>query len=779
MKITIDTQKQTAPLGDLFGIFFEDLNHAADGGLYAELVENRSFEFCPVDNEKYNALTGWERLGAAELTVLTDRPFCDKNPHYLRLTAQSTGDGLFNAGFNGGMAFAENAGYRFACYARAVGQADEEMTVSLRSGRGETYQAQTIRVHPGDWQKYTLSFTAPCTDRTGRLCLTLAGGGAVELDFISLFPKDTYKGRENGLRRDLAEKLEALHPKFMRFPGGCLIHDGALDPDARDSQYRWKNSIGPVEQRPARRNNWGYNQTLGLGYFEYFLLCEDIGAKPLPVLPGGFDPHHNRAAGGAALQAYVQDALDLIEFANGGADTVWGGKRAALGHPAPFGLTYLGIGNEEVGEPFFERYPLFHKAIKEKYPTVKIIGTSGPFAAGPEYDRGWRSAREEGADLVDEHYYQAPEWFLANHHRYDAFPAGPKVFLGEYASQDNTWYNALVEASYMVGLQNNARAVGLACYAPLFCNADLVNWRPDMIWFDQDRVMLTPNYYVQSLFMNHQGDALLSQTITGAAAPAVLEPHPDTLPGEVWIANNSSEVAFTDLQIVSGTDGSSAALPDERLDAGHPSKRLGKTDGAAYTIRLKAKETAGFKGFSVQFGRRGEGEYLYWKLGGWANGDCMIGQVSGGRDSVLTQGAFSVEKDRLYTLEIQVRGRHVACLLDGRLMVETEVLPVVAEQAYVTASVEAATGDVLVKLVNVLPGAQSIALCLDPENAADWSGSQFCLSGHQKNDRNTLGKPEKLGPAKESPVALTGGVLTLQLPPESVSVLRVRKEMTI
>lgn len=251
-------------------------------------------------------------------------------------------------------------------------------------------------------------------DTTGRACL----------DFVSLFPEDTYKGRENGLRRDIAEYLEALHPKFMRFPGGCLIHDGSLNKDDRDSTYRWKNTLGDVMNRPPRRNNWRYNQTLGLGYYEYFLFCEDIGAEPLPVLPAGYNPHSGQGVPIDELGEWIDDALDLIEFANGGTDTEWGGVRASLGHPEPFGLKYIAIGNEEVGQGFFDRYDYFHKAIRDRYPEIKIINSAGPFNHGSEYDRGWASAKKNGSDIVDEHYYMTPEWFITNYDRYAGFPGG-------------------------------------------------------------------------------------------------------------------------------------------------------------------------------------------------------------------------------------------------------------------------------------------------------------------------------------------------------------------
>lgn len=341
---------------------------------------------------------------------------------------------------------------------------------------------------------------------------------------VSLFPEDTFLNRQNGLRKDIAEMIADLHPKFMRFPGGCLVHDGSLNENDRDSMYRWKKTLGPIEKRPARRNNWGYNQTLGLGYFEFFQFCEDIGAKPLPVLPGGWDPHHKRAVPVSMIKEWIDDALDLIEFANGDIDTEWGKKRADLGHPEPFFLEYIGIGNEEVGEEFFERYTYFHEAIRKKYPEIKIINTAGPCAGGIAYEMGWESAEKHGSDLIDEHYYQAPEWFIANHHHYDNYNGRTtKVFLGEYASKDDTWYNALVEASYMIGLEKNAESVGLACYAPLLCHTDYINWKPDMILYDNNRVFGTPSYYVQKLFMRNQGEQELTVSINTDIENEVIE----------------------------------------------------------------------------------------------------------------------------------------------------------------------------------------------------------------------------------------------------------------
>ena len=768
MILTVHTQKETNELGDLYGLFFEDLNHAADGGLYAELVQNRSFEFDPIDNPAYNGLTAWEATGGAVLAVRKGGAVSEKNPHYLEITAAGQEEaGVQNLGFNDGIPLWKGAGYYFACYARGDAAG---IRVSLRSKEGAVYQEKSFPL-TSCWEKYETVFTAPVDDWTARLAVTVEGGGKVHLDFVSLFPQDTYKGRRNGLRKDLAEALEAMHPKFLRFPGGCLVHDGALDPDARNSQYRWKNSIGPVEHRPARRNNWRYNQTLGLGFYEYFQFCEDIGAKPVPVLPGGYNPHSGDAAEGAALEAFVQDALDLIEFANGGTDTPWGTKRAELGHPAPFGLEYISIGNEEVGQPFYDRYPLFYRAIKEKYPDMKVIGTSGPFCSGPDYDRGWRSARIDGAELVDEHYYQSPEWFIANHHRYDNFPKGPKVFLGEYASKGNTWYNALVEASFMVGLERNARSVGLACYAPLFCNVDYCNWQPDMIWFDNHQIMYTPSYYVQKLFMEHQGDVLLEQELRDCGGPAKLCPFADSLTGGLALSGNESTVEFSDIVLINLDTGEQRRLPGPVVCEGAEIKALGQVEWTNYAVTLQAKELEGRKGFHIYFAWQDQDNTCLWQLGGWNNDYSIFSEIISGRNSSLTQRQRKVEKGRVYSLELRVQQRHVFAYVDGEKELETEILPVLAEPLYAVSSRDRRTGDVILKLVNILPQSQSLTVELD--GTASTTGIAYLMGGYALDAQNVLGEPETIAPREET-VSFEGNVFQWTVPPESVCIFRLR-----
>lgn len=775
MKLTINTRNEKAELGSMFGIFFEDLNHAADGGLYAELVRNRSFEFAPVDHPDYHALTAWEIFGDEDFTevyVTEGDAVSSKNPHYLVVKVKESGReaGVVNCGFNSGIPYRAGETYYFTCFVRAaVGCQTVKVLISLCAVDGSIYEEQELKA-TDRWEKQELTFLAPETDMSGRLKLTVCGEGEANFDFVSLFPADTYKERRNGLRRDLAEALEAMHPKFMRFPGGCLVHDGSLNAEDRNSQYRWKNSIGPLWERPARRSNWGYNQTLGLGYYEYFLLCEDIGAKPVPVLPGGYDPHHHQAADGEQLQEFIQDALDLIEFANGTEDTVWGKKRAEMGHPKPFGMEYLGIGNEEVGEAFFERFPLFQKAIKEAYPKLRLIGTSGPFAAGKEYERGWRSAVEDGADLVDEHFYQSPEWFIANIDRYNKFlPEMPHVFLGEYASKDNTWFNALAEAAFMTGLQNNAPAVELACYAPLFCNVDYVNWKPDMIWYDNHQVMHTPNYYVQKLFMEHQGDVLLEQTwehMPQSVSIGIDEQR--RMHGAVVLSGDETELEFTEIILTDEDCGKSMRIPQIHLGISETSESLGTFTGNNYTIRLKVREISGWKGFKISFAQKDKTNRLFWQFGGWENADSMIGEDIQGNNSVLTQRSRSVEQNRIYDVEIRVRGRSVLVLLDGKEELQTEVRPVLAQPLYSTASRDADTGEIILKLVNLLMQEQETEICL--QDIEEATGTAYVIEGYERDDTAHMGENGKFSP-EEKRLAVMPGTFRWKIAPQSVCIL--------
>lgn len=769
-KLTI-TNERGALTGDFYGIFFEDINHAADGGLYGELVRNRSFEFSPIDNPSYNGLTAWmehEPEGTRVSLSIGNRDFADKeNPHYLVMLAETDGKeaGVKNEGYNSGLPLYRDEEYIFTMRARA--SAGETVKVSLIGVGGEIYASCEFTLTE-KWADYSAVLKSCGEDFSARLLLSLNKTGKVYFDFVSVFPKNTFKRRKNGLRSDIAEMLADLKPKFVRFPGGCLIHDGSLNADDRDANYRWKKTIGDVKRRPARRNNWRYNQTLGLGYYEYFLFCEDIGAEPLPVLPAGYNPHSRQGVPFDELGEWIDDALDLIEFANGGADTKWGAKRAELGHEKPFNLKYIAIGNEEVGQGFFDRYDYFHKAIREKYPDIKIINSAGPFNHGSEYDKGWESARKNGSDIIDEHYYMTPEWFIANYHRYDSFSADEtKVFLGEYASWDNNYKSALAEAAYMTGLENNAHAVALVCYAPLLTNVQYTNWEPDMIWFDNHRVYGSANYYVQKMFMNNLPTQLLKTEKTGLDKTELIGD--GKICGGIEIAADRCGAEFYDIKITDNETGAVKSY-DKINFANGGEKALDEISSGHYTVELKAKRLSGDLGFKLTFAKRADRERYVWSIGGWQNQDCLIDKVEG-HGSCLTQSRFSVETGVEYSLKLIVDGRQLKTYINGKLWNDIEDKQLVIEELYHTAGIDDVTGDIIVKAVNVK--STPVKSVLELPFIEKISGSIEILSGYEDNDRNSFDEPERVSPVSES-IASDTNSIELEFAPKSVNIIRIK-----
>jgi alpha-L-arabinofuranosidase len=777
MKLIIEPDNKKEELGDLYGIFFEDINHAADGGLYGEMVQNRSFEYDVIDNADYSHLTAWEKIensGTVKLVIETGNPVSHKNPHYLGMDIifPGTDVGVQNTGYNSGFAFRNGAKYRFSCYARREQDFDKPIKVSFRSNDGRIYAEKEFLA--GDtWQKYEFEIQCNEEDYNGRLAITAGGRGKLYFDFVSLFPCDTFKNRRNGMRADIANLLADMHPKFMRFPGGCLVHDGSLDADARDSQYRWKNTVGELTKRPSRRNNWCYNQSLGLGYFEYFQFCEDIGAKPLPVLPAGYDPHHHREIPMDRLTPWIDDALDLIEFANGGTDTRWGAVRAEMGHDKPFNLEYIGIGNEEVGEGFPERYKAVCSAVKAKYPDIKVIGTSGPFAAGSEFERGWKCARETGTSLVDEHYYMTPEWFIANNHRYDAYDRNePRVFLGEYASWGNTWYNALVEASYMTGLERNAGAVGLACYAPMLCNVDYINWQPDMIWFDNHRAYGSANYYVQKLFMNNLGDCLIDIKAVELPDLSGENKFSDKISGKIRLSGVESSVSYRDISVTNDDTGEVMTFSDCSLKLGETSE-LADIDWRNYTLSLKATEDEGLKGFNIDFGFKDKDNHFLWLLGGWQNQDTAVTERISGRNADLSQCQFSVERKREYNLRLVVKGRHISTYIDGEPVHDAQSRLAIKEPLYYTASITENDDEkeVILKAVNLRDTAQAAEVQIENHDVCEIKVYQ--MQGWDLDAKNDFDNPTLISP-KEWTFAADGDGFSFEFPKESLTVFKFK-----
>lgn len=513
---------------DLFGIFFEDINYAADGGLYAELIQNRSFEYSPGDRKGWNSLTAWEYLtegfAYGTISVETQSPLNENNRHYVVLNIEDAGQdglGLKNSGFDGIVVRAGEK-YDFSAFVRQLSDQSIPLDIKLLGKKGVVIGETTFSTQSKEWKKYSATIIASQSEDSASLVIIAKGKGKLALDVVSLFPQKTFKNRPNGLRADLAQTIADLKPKFMRFPGGCLVHGDGLG-----NMYRWKNTIGPIEQRVGQRNIWGYHQTAGLGYFEYFQFCEDIGAKPLPVLPAAVSCQNSggtwRIGGtgqkGIALddmQAYIQEVLDLIEYANGPVTSTWGAKRAEAGHPQPFNLEYIGIGNEDKQTPEFrERFKLIYDDVRAKHPEVKIIGTVGPSPSGEDFDLGWKFARELNVPMVDEHYYEKPEWFIANQKRYDSYKRSEsKVYLGEYASQGSKLFNALAEAAYMTGLERNGDVVCMASYAPMLARAGHTQWNPDLIYFNSTAISPSVNYYVQKLFSVNQGDIYFDNVVS-------------------------------------------------------------------------------------------------------------------------------------------------------------------------------------------------------------------------------------------------------------------------
>ena len=532
-KILVQANKPGATVQPtMYGIFFEDINFGADGGLYADLVENRSFEFP-------DRLMGWQSFGSVE--VMDERPAYERNPHYVALLDDGhlhKQTGIENRG-HFGMGLKAGMEYNFTVTARRhyAGSPDPRIRVELVGSDNDVIDRKTITITQDDWKKYNATLKSSKTDQKGMLRIFLETPYGADLDHVSLFPADNW----NGLRADLVQDLADLHPGVFRFPGGCIVEGTDLN-----SRYQWKNSVGAVENRPLNENRWNYTfphrlypnyyQSYGLGFYEFFILSEKIGAEPLPVVSVGLACQFQNDDICAhvsleELQPYIDDALDLIEFANGSTDTKWGKLRAEMGHPAPFNLKLIGVGNEQWGELYPVRLEKFIKAIRAKYPDIKIVGSSGPSPDdkdGKEFTYGWEQMRRLKADLVDEHFYRSPEWFLSQAGRYDNYDRkGPKVFAGEFACHisgseepapaaepmsKNTFNAALCEAAFMTGLERNADVVHMATYAPLFSHVDGWQWRPDLIWMDNLTTVRTPNYYVQQLYATNAGTNVLQIT---------------------------------------------------------------------------------------------------------------------------------------------------------------------------------------------------------------------------------------------------------------------------
>ncbi|BCM92555.1 extracellular exo-alpha-L-arabinofuranosidase [Abditibacteriota bacterium] len=796
---------------DLFGIFFEDINYAADGGLYAELIQNRSFEYSASDNRAWNSLTAWELVtrgdGKGRVNVETDQALHPNNPQHAVVTVEQggAGVGLMNSGFDGIPVKAGEV-YNLSLFARSTGYEVHNipLTVRLESKTGTVLGQASLANPPREWTKYTAAIRATDTDADARLVVMTTGTGSFALDMVSLFPQNTFHNHPNGLRADLAQTIADLHPKFVRFPGGCLAHG-----DGINNIYNWKNTIGPIERRKAQRNIWGYHQTTGLGYFEYFQFCEDAGAKPLPVVAAGVSCQNSGAYQNgrwgegqqciplANMDEYIQDVLDLVEYANGPVTSTWGARRAAAGHPKPFNLQYLGVGNEDkITSEFKERFDMIYRAVKAKYPNLDVIGTVGPAPDGPDFDAGWKIATQLNVPAVDEHYYQSPEWFLANLDRYDTYDRKKsKVYLGEYASRGNTLFNALSEAAYMTSLERNGDVVHLSSYAPLLGKVGHTQWNPNLIYFNNTRVTPTVNYYVQQLYGQNPGDSYLPNTV--AFTPPPVTPKP-AQPSSVLLGTWNTQAQFDDVHVESGgasllnesfgavaanwsgetgnwtvNDGVYSQNGDVQPALSKVAAITGLTTKSDYTVSLRAKKTGGQEGFLIGFGATDSANSYWWNLGGWGNTLHAIEKRTNGQSALVgKQVPGSIEANRWYSIKIVVTGQRIQCYLDGKLIQDVTDTGQPAENLLVASSVrDEKTGDIILKFVNVSPFTVQSKVNLDGINGLKPMATKTVLAGDLSGQDRFGAAPTLVPTMATIPVSKS---FAYDAPPHSFTVIRLK-----
>lgn len=784
--INIDCSRPTADLSPhLYGLFFEDINYAADGGLYAELVQNRSFEYYQIKDAKMPPLFAWEKIergtGSCTLSIEDRKPLNDRNTNYLTINIRKPGQvGISNSGFDG-IPLDKDANYDLSLYARSSNwNGSSTLTVALELADGTVCGKTEFSGISNDWKKLEGVISANKTTDNARLVITTEGSGTLDLDMVSLFPQDTFMGRKNGMRKDLAQALKDLNPKFLRFPGGCIAHGDGLD-----NVYHWKDTVGDIAERKPNWNRWGYHQTYGLGYYEYFQLCEDLGATALPVVPlgvsCGFNPPQECVPMGE-LGPWIQDALDLIEFANGSVSTKWGSLRAQMGHPEPFNLEFICLGNEPHDNALFrDRFPPFVEAIREQYPEIKIIGTSGLGPEIPIYDL----MTEQNVYSSDEHYYMSPDWFINNSDRFDNFDREkPLIFVGEYAAHDvdrvNTLYSALSEAAFLTGVERNGDIVDMTCYAPLFGHRHHTQWKPDLIYFDHRNVIKTANYYVQQLFARNKGDVSLASEVK-----LIKEELPRTPSGRVGIgtwhttieidsaAVNGKKVNPAKWTALSGSfelkEGRYAQTDVETEPAISLSSKTFDDDTITYTLR--ARKTGGREGFLIVFGRGEDKSNFWWNIAGWGNTQHALQYGTENNVSIVTQTPGRIENNRWYDIKVVLGNGKVKCYLDNQLIHDYD-LP--RPRPAITAALDKASGEIIVKLVNPTAEVVDSVVQLQGAKNVHAEAKRILLTG-DRNAHNSFGNPDAVKPIVDT--TSVGTSFKCTLPAMSVQFIRIKADL--
>ena len=856
--LQIDAGNKLHDISDLLmGIFIEDINFAADGGLYAEKIVNRSFEYTEI--AKKDQMYGWQTVGTVDAKVAINDlagALNENNTNYLVMN-NTSGEpaGVANAGFLDGISVAEKESYDFSIYAKSLEAYNGSLTIRLVAGKdiiGET----TITGITEEWKKFESTITASATAYKNVKLQVLMENGSIAIDMVSLFPQNTYKNRENGLRADLATLLEELKPSFLRFPGGCVIEGYDYE-----TMYNWKDSIGvgrdgepllfngtygDVAARKQGINVWtninlkedaqpSY-MTYGLGFYEYFLLAEDIGAIGVPVVNCGM---YCQARGGIAVpigteefQGFIQDALDLVEFCRGGADTKWGAIRIAMGHEEPFALKYIGIGNENWTNNYFKRYELFVEAFEEAakknpelFEGIELMYSAGPDdgTSGADYMKSYQNAEKwlkanpgktvlDYAGATDHHYYNTPEWFLQNTDYYDEknysresltdtiYGGAINVFIGEYAAKSNTLKAALAEAAYMTGIERNSDIIRMAAYAPLFGNLTATHWSPDLIWFNNHVSTGSVNYYMQKLFSTNVGSSLLSSTLTGAEA----EFTPPA--GMVGVGTWNTTAEFDNIKIVSNDTGEvlgeqtfdtntfqkewknvadgKFTVTDGKLRQTNPSTNSTTTGTVAYygnkswgnyTYTLEATKLTGSEGFLIPFVVQDKNEHYFWNIGGWNNTVSCLQQVSGGTKSDQVAGTVKncvIEQGKTYTLKVVVTDANVKCYIDDKLYVNYTFSTAAGYEAYQVVSTDE-TGDIIVKLVNVTGEDRTFAIDLANASTAQTDAIVYQVKGDSLANDNILGAKEDCI-MEEFTVSGFGTQFNYTVPQYSATVIRIK-----
>jgi alpha-L-arabinofuranosidase len=864
--LQIDASDEVHDISDLlYGIFIEDINFAADGGLYAEMVQNRSFEFTSL--AKDNELHAWSDVGEIDATVVTDDAdgcLNVNNPNYVVLN-NTSGEraGIANCGFLDGMSIEAGENYLFSIYART----DSAYAGSIRAAltvNGEEAAAAEIAAITDEWTKYELTLTPDVTANEHVLLEVTMENGSVALDMISLFPEDTYKGRANGLRKDLAEKLEELSPAFLRFPGGCVVEGISLE-----KAYNWKDSIGVDEDGQPLLFNGTYGDvaarkmgqdiwtnenttsdvypsfmTYGLGFYEYFQLAEDIGAIGVPVINAGLccmgqSSGNGPTVGTEEFEQYIQDALDLVEFCKGGADTTWGAVRIAMGHEEPFALKYIGIGNEQWGSDFYAHYEAFVDAFAaakeenpELYGDVELMFTAGvdDGDSGSDYSVAYEVAAEwlaenpdktidDFAGAIDHHYYNSPEWFLKHADYYDegnysrdtdgmlekTYNGGISVFLGEYAAQSNTLEAALSEAAYMTGLERNSDIVKMAAYAPLFGNVTALHWAPDLIWFNNNTVTSSVNYYVQKIFSINKGKTLLASTLDGADIPD------EPLSGKIGVGTWNTSATFDNIVVTDNDTGEVLAEQDfsedtlsdwEKVSDGRWSVTdgvlvqgnistntnsygntgsclyLGDESWTNYTLTVDAVKTGGSEGFLIPFAVGDKDNNFFWNIGGWGNTVSCLQEVSNGTKSGQVGGTVEdcvIKTGETYQLKVVVTDYNVKCYINDTLYVDYNITDTSNAESYQVVS-EGENGDIIVKLVNVTGYEKTFAINIEGIDAdsLESTAERYQVAGQSLTDDNILGQEEAVT-LEQDTVDGIAAQFNYTVPKYSVTVLRLAK----